>query len=613
MPPATKTPSPIAETAATVAAEEISTAHLVTFQPSPGLESAPPTDREALAAAEVRRLVRQKNIRRRRRLIMAAGALAMIGLLLWLGPGFYRSFKVWRATGLALQGEELVRKDKISEAIPDIRSAFMLSPDAPEVLRAMAQILAALNAPDAMTYWNWVLQTKGVTDDDRRAAAECAMRNNLYNEAAVIIQDLVTRDEQDARNELLAARWSNRRGTEAQTIQLATRAVNDDPAYKPAVLFLAIHELDNSYLHQDGVDSLFRLAGADDDFGLSALRQLAVDPGLKPAEIDRLVARLHSHPLAGELERVAALNLEIKLHPDRREALLDQGVADHRTSTPADLAVFAEWLNNHQQAGRVLKLLPRERALSNRDLFTAYLNALSLLNRWADIKTVLTGASVPLDVPLVELYLSRCADEMGDDQTSELHWQKAAASALHNPAQSFHLALYAEKLGQNERAAAVYRTLTQEPVTARAAYQGLLRVSKDKDTRTLRDLLDEIVSRWPADSEMESQDIYLNLLLNERAREMHDRAVRILTGDSNSISHRTNVALACLRLHDPTGALAPYRYVSIDWNTAPVPDLIVYAAVLDANGYVKKAHHLLGSVNRHALRPEARDLIKSIP
>jgi hypothetical protein len=396
-------------------------------------------------------------------------------------------------------------------------------------------------------------------------------------------------------------------------MQFATRAVNDDPTYKPAVIFLAIQELDNTYLHQEGVNSLFRLADSDDVFGLQALRQLVLDPKLKPAEIDHLIARLHSHPLAGELERTAALNFEIQRHPAQGETLIDQAMAAHQNSDPADLAIFAEWLNGHHEAARVIKLIPRERALTNKDIFTAYLNALATLNRWAEIRTILSGANLPIEAPLVELYLSRCAGEMGDETASNLHWQYAVAAAAYNTAQSFHLAMYAEKLGQNDRAAAVYRTLTQEPAIASAAYQGLLRVSRDKDTRTLRDLLDEIVSRWPNDADMQSRDIYLNLLLNERVAEMHRRAIRLLDDDSNNISHRTNVALACLRLHEPNGALDAYRHVSIDWNAAPAADLIVYAATLNAKGYTRKAHHLLLSLDRSELRPECRDLIKSIP
>jgi tetratricopeptide (TPR) repeat protein len=593
--------------------DETTTAHLVNFVPSKDVTRLPVFTRKELAAALVEHDKRQKARTKIRRWIIFLGLVASVALVLSIGPVLYRAYKAWRASTLAIQGEKLVKSNRVEDAIPPIRSAFLLSPDNPEVLRAMAQALSALGAPGAMTYWNWVIHGRGVTEDDRRAAAECAMQNGLFNEASDIIRDLVVRDGRDARNQFLAARWSDQRATQDQTMFFATRAVNDDPAYKPAVLFLAVHELANPYLHQEGVNTLFHLAGDDDAASLGALHRLALDPSLTPAEVDRLIARLRSHPHAGEYERIAALALEIKRHPDQRDALLDQAMAAHHNATPADVALFAEWLNSHSQASRVLQLVSRERALSSKPIFAAYIDALAVLNRWSELKTLLTSAVVPLEAPFVEVFLSRCATEMGDDQAADLYWQNAVAAAAGNPALSFYLAGYAEKLGQNDRASAIYRNLTQDPVVSRIAYQGLQRVLSGKDTRTLRDLLDEMASRWPADQEMASQDIYLNLLLNEHVPDMHRRAVALFADDSYSIAHRTDLALACLRLNDPAGAFQAYSLASIDWNTVPVSDLVIYAATLRTNGRVKAAHQLLASVNRHTLRPEVRDLIKDIP
>ncbi|HUB68432.1 MAG TPA: hypothetical protein VL981_13185 [Candidatus Methylacidiphilales bacterium] len=546
------------------------------------------------------------------RWVAALGSLTLFAAVLFLGPGLYRDFKSWRAAVLALKGEQLVQKNQIEEAIVTIHSAFMLSPDSPEVLRAMAQILTALNVPDAMAYWNWLLETKDATDDDRRAAAECAMQNDFYEEASHIIRDLLLRNDKDARNELLAARWAVQRGTPAQTMHFATRAVEDDPTYPPAVLFLAVQELGNPYLHQKGIDSLFNLAGSNDSDGLKALHYLSFDATLKPDEIDRVIARLHSHPLAGEFERIAAMTLEIKRHPGQKEALISQAIAAHQNAAPADIATFIEWLNSHGGAARVLKFISRERALSNPDIFSAYIDALGSLQRWADLKEMLTGITVPLDASLVEVYLSRCSAETGDDEGAELHWQKAVASAAYDPAESLHLALYAEKFGQNERAAAIYRTLTQDPLIDRIAYLGLLRVLDGQDTRTLRNILDQMVARWPRDRDIASQDIYYNLLLNDRVQDMHQRAASILADDPYSVSHRTNAALACLRSNDPAGAFHVYSGVTIDWRRVSPPDLVIYAATLNANGNAAAARRLLVSVDRNALCPELRDLIKSI-
>jgi len=575
------------------------------FSPTQAVESISPASK-INAAIPARRRVR--------RWAIALVALCLFSLvLLWLGPRLYHKFIAWRAAQFALQGEELIRKNQVEDAIPYIRSAYTLSPRTPEVLRAMAQLLTVFSSPAAPNYWNWLLQTTDATDDDRRAAIDCAMQYGLFDKAWSMIKDLLARNGGDSRNQLLAARWSAERGTPPQTMVYATRAADDDPINKAAILFLAAQELANPYLHQDAVNSLLRIVGSDDEFGLQALQQAVLDPNLKPADIDRIIAQLHSHPLGDESERVDTLVLEIRRHPEQREILIDRAVAAHQSVKPDDLALFCEWLNNNNEAPRVLKLIPREKALSNKSLCFAYLDCLAVLKRWDDIKNILSGATVPLEVPLVELYLSSCAHEMGDDRGSDLHWQEAVAAAQYNPVESLHLAVYAESHGQNERAADVYRALTHEPGTARIAYLGLMRVFSDKDFQTQCDLLDQIVSRWPHDPKLASKDILLHLLLNQRVPEMHERAVSLLADDSYNLSLRTNVALACLRLNDPAGALQAYHYAVIDWNTAPVADRVVYAATLNANGHGKAAHLLLVLVDRRTLQPEFRDLIKSIP
>jgi len=615
-PKATKDQRGMAKTAPGAVIEDkeaVAIAHLISFQPLPDIEGKQPIGRGDFATAAYQSLMRQIIGARIRVWTIVVIALGVACLALWFGTGLYLDSKIRSARALSLKGEELVRNNKVEEAIPIVRAAFQLSASNPEVLRAMAQTITALNDPAAMIYWNRVLQTKEATDDDRRAAAECAMQNDLYDKASTLICDLVVREGNDARNQLLAARWSAERASAAQTMFFATRAVKDDPTYKPAVFFLTQQELADPRLHQEGIKSLFQLANSNDDWGLRALRPLTLDPSLKPAEIDLLIDRLHSHPLAGEFERLAALALSIERHPGERETLLNQAVVAHKKAVPADVATFAEWLDSNHEAARVLTFIPREKALSNKGLFAAYIDALAGLKRWAELKALLSGTNVPLETSLVELFLSRCDSETGDELGSEVHWKSAVFAAENEPAQSFYLAMYAEKLGQKERAAAVYRRLTMEPVIARIAYKDLARVLSDKDTRNLRDLYDEMVERWSNDDDMATMDIFLNLLLNERVKEMHQRAVDLLTDDSYSIPHRTNVALACLRLNEPADALKVYSHVSIDWDRVAAPDLVVYAATLRANGQSNTAHQLLIPVNRQSLRPELRKLLNSVP
>jgi hypothetical protein len=583
--------------------DEASTVELVSFAPSAGTMDGP------LEGGTGDTFYEQQ--RRRRRIIFGA-VLALVVILLFAAPTFYRDFKAWNATRLARQGEQMILLGRTEEAVSDIRAAFILSPDAPEVVRAMAQMLTAFSSSEAMTYWNWLIAGKNGTDDDRRDAVVCAMNSGLYSEACNILNDLLKRDGGDSRNALLAARWSTQRGTPAQTIYFATKAVQDDPTSKDAALFLAAQEISNPYLHQKGIDTLFQLAEADDNFGIMALHILCLDRTLKPGEVDRLIVRLQSHALAGTTERLNALSFEIGRHPDERDALIDNAVAENLKDSPADLTTFGQWLNENHESEQVFRLITREQAMSDTGLFSDYIDALGLLNRWAELKRLLSVPHLPIEVPIAELYLSQCASEMGDDKASDFHWHNAVAAAANNPTISLRLALYAEKHHQGDRAAALYRHLTPDPMTARMAYMGLWRVLMNEDTQARCNLLDEIVLRWPQDREMMNEDTCLHLLLNQRVPEMYQRALTMLAEDENSLSHHTNVALACLRLRDPAGALHAYDGISVDWNKAPVVDRIVYALTLKANGQTHAARLLMIPVDRKALRPEISDLINSI-
>ena len=596
-------PSASAQEGLTDETPDTSTVELVSFAPSAGAMDFPPEG----TPGDSFYLQRKK-----RRRIIIAGILVFALVCLFLAPILYRSFKAWDATRLALQGEQRIRDSRIEEAVSDIRAAFILSPDAPEVVRAMAQMLTAYSSPDAMTYWNWVLAGKTATDDDRRDAIVCAMNNGLYAEASTILNDLLKRAGGDSRNALLAARWSTQRGTPAQTLYFANMAVQDDPTSKAAILYLAVQELANPYLRQKGIDALFQLADADDNFGLMAMHVLSLNHDLKPGEIDHLIIRLQSHAMGGVNERLTALGFEISRHPDERDALIDEAIAAHLSDSPEDLATFGQWLNSNGASEQVFRLIPHDEAMADTKLFSVYIDALGVLNRWAELKRTLSVPNLPIPIAISELYLAQCANEMGDDKASDFHWRTAVAAASRNPMESLRLARYAESHHRLDRAAALYRHLTPDPMTSRLAYMGLWRVEMDEDTQARCALLDQIVLRWPQDREMVNEDTCLHLLLNQRVPEMYQRAKSLLDADANSLSHHTNVALACLRLKDPAGALQAYQGISVDWNQAPVIDRIVYALTLKANGQIHASRQLMILVDRKALRPEITDLINSI-
>jgi tetratricopeptide (TPR) repeat protein len=229
---------------------------LVGFGPTLSKEGRVRTSPERIAAAARRRTVRRRWL---------VGAVLLIVIACIAGPLLYRQVKVWRAINLAHTAVDSLNQGQVQEAIASLHSAYMMAPANLEVLRSMCVILTALDSPSAMKYWGYVLSLPSVTLEDRRGAAECALKQGFYTEAGQIITRLMKDDPRSAPSLLVAARYYSLAGSPTQAMAYATRASAADPSYTPAALFLAGQELANPYLHQAGVDALLTLADRDDD------------------------------------------------------------------------------------------------------------------------------------------------------------------------------------------------------------------------------------------------------------------------------------------------------------------------------------------------------------
>ena len=172
-----------------------------------------------------------------------------------------------------------------------------------------------------------------------------------------------------------------------------------------------------------------------------------------------------------------------------------------------------------------------------------------------------------------------------------------------------YVAGYAEKFGALEPARAAYRQLTANPTTARSAYDALLRLSPKDDTAETRDLLAEMVQRWPHDTTLVNDLAYLNALLARELPECVDKARELVRTAPSSLPHRTVLALAELRLGNPKAALQTYHGLDIDWAQAAPGSVAVYVATLQANGQEREAVELASLASADRLRPEEQALM----
>ena len=91
-----------------------------------------------------------------------------------------------------------------------------------------------------------------------------------------------------------------------------------------------------------------------------------------------------------------------------------------------------------------MEVLPQARALQRQDFFQLYLNALAALERWNDIKALLTSERAPIDPVAQHMGLAVAQTHLGSDTGATNEWQRALEVAK-TPEKLSALAKYAEQ------------------------------------------------------------------------------------------------------------------------------------------------------------------------
>jgi tetratricopeptide (TPR) repeat protein len=258
-----------------------------------------------------------------------------------------------------------------------------------------------------------------------------------------------------------------------------------------------------------------------------------------------------------------------------------------------------------------LEVLPQARASQRQDLFLHYLNALAALQRWSDVKDLLTRERFPIEPVLQHMYLAAAQTHLGSATAATNEWQRALEAA-NTPEKLLALAGYAEQNHANDVADRAYSEAIRLGPKNRGAYVGRLRVALASDhTAEAQTIAGEIVKLWPDDAAARNQNDYLRLLLGASGdvAEAAERQAQILVAQEPlNWSARATLGLARLRLGRNADALAVFRTVRAT-GSEPPGALAVRAAILAVNGYEEGARGDAHNLGAQRLLPEERALI----
>src|SRR5207247_10557340 len=102
------------------------------------------------------------------------------------------------------------------------------------------------------------------------------------------------------------------------------------------------------------------------------------------------------------------LQLSLHQHAQNEPALTYQYVTDavgrFGNADDETFAALAAWLNRVGRARKTLELLPLDRAVNRQDLFLQHISALAALERWDEVKEILSSERIPVEPVFQYMY-----------------------------------------------------------------------------------------------------------------------------------------------------------------------------------------------------------------
>lgn len=577
-----------------------------------------PDDEQLAEAATLGERLRQlfRTPAGRVRVLLVVGTVALLAA----GPTIYRQGKRWRAGHLARQALAAIDDGRLFAAQTALRKAFLLDAGDPRTVRAAARYYAAVHRPEALGLLRHLLERGAATIDDRVLLARLATEFGAVAEATAVV-DRIEAEKlpvPPAQLASLRAGIALRGGNLAGAIDHA-RAAYQQGGQTPALALPYARLLAGSG-DAGRINEAVRLLGPitdDPAVGREASLLLAAVGEQVPAALAEPARQTVLATAAALRQRddmeafLAALAVTVALQPDSAEAALAAAATGVNRRPPADQLAFARWLNQRRRYDLVLQAIAPETAATSEERFLVRLDALAGKGAWAEIDRILATAPATAikDAPR-HLFAVRAASELQlpPEQLADRWFAFDRAVQGADRPTALYCASYLERVGESDRAAAIYSRLVQMPGEEQEplAMTGLLRVLDRSPLRTdeLRAALALAVERFPGNKRFEAAKLYYDLLCDSAAGEASRRAAELAASDPQDVELRALAAFGQLLEGRAAEALRLFPVADPGWEKASPGAQFVRALLQRAAGDTAAAQATLDRLPRGALRQD---------
>ena len=527
----------------------------------------------------------------------------------------YRKVKAWRAVRLVAEGNEAMAAEDMTAVARIVKAAIGLSPDSPPVLRLAARYCSRAEIAEGVNYWQMLLRSGTATPQDRQEFARFAQKLERFDLSGELIDELLSRDNEDRTNRLLRLDQNALLGNWPLVVRGAEVMREKDPAdpylqYMLARAYLATREPE---LGPKAADLLRALAKDENPQRLPALRTLASMYGPPPDEMRRIADQLDvaTNALA---DRLLAWDVRERLAPERRPEMQAQAFAVVPASpSPADTVTAVGWFRARRRADLAIRLVPSERAKSDGSLLLAHCELLADLQRWDDLGDLLKEPKLPLNPVAMACLRALHAHGTGREDETEAQLWRAVKNAGQVVPLLQSVAGFAGQMGRTSIVEAAWTAMLRNPLTVVPASTMLLRQARQRDDLVIERLVYRYLSvPLGQQAEVRFQHAYLNVLFDEQVAEAHADLTVLAAKDLRDVRLRMALALAKLRLGKAEEALTLCESGDIAWAKQEPRWRVVYTAALQANGQRAAARKIAAAIPTGPLKLPERALLQEI-
>lgn len=531
--------------------------------------------------------------------------------------------KSWWGRRYIPEVERYVEAEDWMNALRHLNDATRWAPDDPAVIRTAVMFVERTGSePRSMIRFLSKLDEQGILTQDEMSKLGKAYVSLPDLKLAHATFDRFNGVQSQKRPALeLLALIQNAEGLAARSFLTQRQALMTDSGNPQSVLDLAMLDARSGDPSLSGParERLWPIARGGTEQSIQAIEFLAQHRLLTAREAEDLLTLVQGikQDNKAEIARFAVLSAIIRLHPHKRDQIVNQEIRRWNGRPAAHLPPLMAWLVKEQQFERVLRMISDKTASSYTDLLPHYVGALRGLGQWGPLKALLTGR-VDANFPSAQLRIWQAEAEshLSEDPTTPRHLLNTVFEQTgrgEHAEAAMRAAEMAEHLGYWDISRRFYEGIAARQKGTSLSMQLKVYEMAQKETNgeAMLRSSQQLMKLKPTDVVYLDRANYLRLVLGtdiEIAVKTIDEAAAL---PAHHITPDRLVALSFLR------ALAAYRQGRVndiapalaqvkDMDTFPPGARAVFAGLLAISGNTSSAYQVAEKVPSTLLLPEER-------